>query len=177
MTTSKTTRHTSRFSSRTVGTLPDRTPTRHGMSLPRLAGRFRAFPRQSSRRWCSRADRRARSGHATFYCAPSLQTGVVTQPLRFAFRTIAQDSITLRHTFTFGARLRHSIGSPRALSLGHIQSGESMSIQTRMANKSVETNRRPASPFHAEREFGSASCAPPSLSAAVAHLWRSAHEA
>jgi hypothetical protein len=40
------------------------------------------------------------------------------------------------------------------------------------ANKSVETNRRPASPFAAGRQFESASCAPPSLSAAVAHLWR-----
>ncbi len=41
------------------------------------------------------------------------------------------------------------------------------------ANKSVETNRRPASPLNAVRQFGSASCAPPLLSAAVAHLWRS----
>jgi hypothetical protein len=40
------------------------------------------------------------------------------------------------------------------------------------ANKSVETNRRPASPFNGWRQFESASCAPPSLSAAVAHLWR-----
>ena len=36
-------------------------------------------------------------------------------------------------------------------------------------NKSVETNRRPASPFNIGRKFESASCAPPSLSAAVAH--------
>jgi len=41
------------------------------------------------------------------------------------------------------------------------------------SNKSAETNRRPASPFHAEWQFESASCAPPSLSAAVAHLWPS----
>jgi hypothetical protein len=34
-------------------------------------------------------------------------------------------------------------------------------------------NRRPASPLDAGRQFGSASCAAPSLSAAVAHLWRS----
>lgn len=40
------------------------------------------------------------------------------------------------------------------------------------ANKSVETNRRHASPFNAGRQFESASCDPPSLSAAVAHLWR-----
>ena len=40
------------------------------------------------------------------------------------------------------------------------------------AHKSVETNRRPASPFNAGRQFGSASCAPLFLSAAVAHLWR-----
>ena len=39
-------------------------------------------------------------------------------------------------------------------------------------NKSVETNRRPASPLDAGRQFERASCAPPSLSAAVAHLWR-----
>jgi hypothetical protein len=43
---------------------------------------------------------------------------------------------------------------------------------TMWPNKSVETNRRPASPFSAGREFGSASCAPPFLPAAVAHLWR-----
>jgi len=40
-------------------------------------------------------------------------------------------------------------------------------------NKTVETNRRPASPFNVERQFESASCAPPLLSAAVAHLLRS----
>jgi uncharacterized protein len=39
-----------------------------------------------------------------------------------------------------------------------------------MTTKSAETNRRPASPFHAGRQLGSASCAPPSLSAAIAHL-------
>ena len=33
--------------------------------------------------------------------------------------------------------------------------------------KSVETNRRPASPFRARRQFDSASCAPASLSVAV----------
>jgi hypothetical protein len=42
----------------------------------------------------------------------------------------------------------------------------------RTANKSVETNRRPAPPFEAGRQFGSALCAPALLSAAVAHLWR-----
>jgi hypothetical protein len=40
----------------------------------------------------------------------------------------------------------------------------------RTANKSVETNRRPASPFEAGRQFGSVLCAPALLSAAVAHL-------
>lgn len=39
-------------------------------------------------------------------------------------------------------------------------------------NKSVETNRRPASPLRPGQQFGSASRAPPSLSAAVAHLCR-----
>jgi hypothetical protein len=34
-------------------------------------------------------------------------------------------------------------------------------------------NRRPAFPFEAGRPFGSAACAPPSLSAAVAHFGRS----
>jgi hypothetical protein len=43
---------------------------------------------------------------------------------------------------------------------------------TPWANKSVETNRRPASPFHAGRQFERASCALLFLSAAVAHLWR-----
>jgi len=43
-----------------------------------------------------------------------------------------------------------------------------------LANQSVETNRRPASPIHDERQFGCASCARPFLSAAVAHLYRSA---
>jgi hypothetical protein len=38
----------------------------------------------------------------------------------------------------------------------------------------VETNRRPASPFKAGRKSKSASCAPASLSAAVAHPERSA---
>jgi hypothetical protein len=42
----------------------------------------------------------------------------------------------------------------------------------KQANKSVETNRRPASPFEAGQQFWSSSCAPPSLSAAVAHLRR-----
>jgi hypothetical protein len=45
-------------------------------------------------------------------------------------------------------------------------------MKTGQPNKSVETNRRPASPFTTGRQFESASCAPPSLSAAVAHLWR-----
>jgi hypothetical protein len=42
-------------------------------------------------------------------------------------------------------------------------------------NKIGRANRRPASPVYAGRQFARASCAPPSLSAAVAHLWRSAH--
>ena len=37
-------------------------------------------------------------------------------------------------------------------------------------DKSVEPDRRPASPFHRGRHFVIASCAPPSVSAAVAHL-------
>jgi hypothetical protein len=37
-------------------------------------------------------------------------------------------------------------------------------------NKIGRANRRPASPLNAGRQFGSASCAPPPLSAAVAHL-------
>ena len=43
------------------------------------------------------------------------------------------------------------------------------------AHESVETNRRPASPPDIGRQFGSTSCAPPSLSAAVAHPWRPRH--
>jgi hypothetical protein len=39
-------------------------------------------------------------------------------------------------------------------------------------NKVGRAKRRPASPFETGRQFGSASCAPPSLSAAVAHLGR-----
>jgi len=39
-------------------------------------------------------------------------------------------------------------------------------------NQSVETNRRPASPLDAGRQFTCAVCAPPFLSAAVAHLCR-----
>lgn len=39
-------------------------------------------------------------------------------------------------------------------------------------NKSVETNRSPASPSNARRQLESVSCAPPSLSAAVADLSR-----
>ena len=45
-------------------------------------------------------------------------------------------------------------------------------LKKTQANKSVETNRRPASPVNAGRQFEDASCAPPPLSAAVAHLWR-----
>jgi hypothetical protein len=41
-------------------------------------------------------------------------------------------------------------------------------------NKSVETNRRPASALGAGQEFESTACAPPLLTAAVAHLCRSA---
>jgi hypothetical protein len=44
-------------------------------------------------------------------------------------------------------------------------------------NKIGRANRRPASPCNAGRQFESASCAPPFLSAAVAHLWRSAASA
>jgi hypothetical protein len=45
-------------------------------------------------------------------------------------------------------------------------------VDIKSHNKSVETNRRPASPFNAGRQFESASCAPPFLPAAVAHLSR-----
>jgi hypothetical protein len=45
-------------------------------------------------------------------------------------------------------------------------------INLNWPNNSVETNRRPASLIDAGRQFGIASCAPPFLSAAVAHLWR-----
>jgi hypothetical protein len=41
-------------------------------------------------------------------------------------------------------------------------------------NKIGRANLRPAFPFHAGWQFGSASYAPSFLSAAVAHLWRSA---
>jgi hypothetical protein len=41
-------------------------------------------------------------------------------------------------------------------------------------NQRVETNRRPAIPLDAERQFAGAICVPPSLSAAVAHPCRSA---
>ena len=39
-------------------------------------------------------------------------------------------------------------------------------------NKIGRANRRPASPLNAERQLGSAVCAPPFLPAAVAHLGR-----
>jgi hypothetical protein len=39
-------------------------------------------------------------------------------------------------------------------------------------NQVTGANSRPASPFTAGQQFGSASCAPPSLSAAVAQFWR-----
>ncbi len=38
-------------------------------------------------------------------------------------------------------------------------------------NISAEAHRRPASPLDAGRQFGSGSCAPPPLSAVVAHLY------
>jgi hypothetical protein len=47
-------------------------------------------------------------------------------------------------------------------------------MKTTLANKSVETNRRPPFPFNAGRQFESDLRAPPFLSAAVAHLFRSA---
>ena len=45
-----------------------------------------------------------------------------------------------------------------------------------MANQITGANSRPASPIKAGRQFGSASCAPPSPSAAVAQFWRSVTE-
>ncbi|MHB1309641.1 MAG: hypothetical protein ACYC23_21430 [Limisphaerales bacterium] len=45
-------------------------------------------------------------------------------------------------------------------------------MNTKPSNKSVETNRRPASPVNAGRQFERASYAPPCLSASVAHLCR-----
>jgi hypothetical protein len=39
-------------------------------------------------------------------------------------------------------------------------------------NKISRANRRPPFPFNGGQQFESASCVPPSLSAAVAHLWR-----
>ena len=42
-----------------------------------------------------------------------------------------------------------------------------------MPNKVGRANRRPASPLNARRKFGRAFHAPPSVPAAVAHLWRS----
>jgi len=40
------------------------------------------------------------------------------------------------------------------------------------ANKVTGANSRPTPPLEAGRQFGCASCAPPSLSAAVAQFWR-----
>jgi hypothetical protein len=47
-----------------------------------------------------------------------------------------------------------------------------MTTETKEPNKSVETNRRPASSLNDGRQFEGASYAPASLSAAVAHLRR-----
>jgi hypothetical protein len=41
-----------------------------------------------------------------------------------------------------------------------------------MPNQSVEANRRPAAPLHADSQLGSPSSAQPDLPAAVAHLGR-----
>lgn len=41
-----------------------------------------------------------------------------------------------------------------------------------LPNKVTGANSRPGSSLDAGRQFGSASCAPPSLSAAVAQFWR-----
>jgi hypothetical protein len=65
---------------------------------------------------------------------------------------------------TFAVKAGHSI----ALSPRHYQPIRALA-KTR-PNKSVETNRRPVTPLHAGRQSGSALRAPPSLSAAVAHL-------
>ena len=47
------------------------------------------------------------------------------------------------------------------------------SMDAAWPNKIGRANRRPTSPLNAGRQFESASCAPPSLSAPVAHLGRS----
>ena len=140
MTTAKTTRHTSRSSSSTRATPRGRTPTRSAASSPSLAEQFRSFRRLSSRRWSSRAAHPVRSGHVTFSCAHLSQTPAATLFLRFGSPTMAPASTTHPHTFTFPARLRSSIVSARALSLGHTPNGESMSIPTRMANKITGPN-------------------------------------
>ena len=45
----------------------------------------------------------------------------------------------------------------------------STTVMTTTPNKRVETNRRPATPFDAERESEGTLCAPPFQPAAVAH--------
>jgi hypothetical protein len=47
-----------------------------------------------------------------------------------------------------------------------------MLIPEHLFNKITGANSRPASPLNAGRQIGRASCAPPSLSAAVAQFWR-----
>ena len=56
---------------------------------------------------------------------------------------------------------------------GAISLDNDVNEKNRWPNKSVEPNRRPASPRDAGWQYESASCAPPTGSAAVAHLCRS----
>ena len=71
-------------------------------------------------------------------------------------------------------RWRHSVDSPQGRFTGDYHAAIQERFTMMLPNKTVETNRRPASPFEAEQPFGSASCALRVLSAAVAHLCRSA---
>jgi len=49
---------------------------------------------------------------------------------------------------------------------------DSASLQERRPNEIGRANRRPSSSFIVGRQFESSRCAPRSLSAAVANLWR-----
>lgn len=65
-----------------------------------------------------------------------------------------------------------SAGSGLAGRGGSFGGRSARSLMERTPNQITGANSRPAFPIDAERQFGSAACAPAFLSAAVAQFWR-----
>jgi hypothetical protein len=136
-------------------------PRRISMSISLFSrgSGFRVTGGRIASRVVSRKRRRGRSCSCTFSCT-SLAT--TTTAYTRSIQILAKVRIMQRglRPVVSSSCFRHMCAS--------------LVIQRGGANKSVETNRRPASPFSARLQFKSPSCAPPFVSAAVAHLCRSA---